>query len=265
MCFGCPKEPSHRDSSFEYSQHMFWLRNKKYNFLLHTLIWGPADCCLLTGLLFFRFWYLGLVACHRNTTQRNCSWYHNASIHTELNYDIWLVNGNPDSKHLNPFEHQFSFEMHDVFEIYLIFSLLYGIILPVWIFAFRQQIHPITKLLTVCISTEFAGVVFNFINVFIFSFNGFGAEWLTVIGNLLGMFAECLFVLLLLLIAKGWTITSMKLTSKYAFIGSWGFYTFLNAMFFIWNLVSYFFKCQKNHIYILSVSIKHEISNNVAF
>ena len=43
MCFGCSKEPSHRDVSFEYPQHMFWLRNKKNNFLLHTLIWGPDD------------------------------------------------------------------------------------------------------------------------------------------------------------------------------------------------------------------------------
>ena len=28
MCFGCSKEWSHRDGSFEYPQHMFWLRNK---------------------------------------------------------------------------------------------------------------------------------------------------------------------------------------------------------------------------------------------
>ena len=41
MCFGCSKEPSHRDGSFEYPQHMFWLRNKKNNFQLHSLIWGP--------------------------------------------------------------------------------------------------------------------------------------------------------------------------------------------------------------------------------
>ena len=32
MCFGCSKEPSHRDGPFEYPQHMFWLRNKKNNF-----------------------------------------------------------------------------------------------------------------------------------------------------------------------------------------------------------------------------------------
>ena len=32
MCFGCSKEPSHRDGSFEYQQHMFWLRNEKIHF-----------------------------------------------------------------------------------------------------------------------------------------------------------------------------------------------------------------------------------------
>ena len=40
MCFGCSKEPSYRDGSFEYPQHMFWLRNKKANFQLRTLFWG---------------------------------------------------------------------------------------------------------------------------------------------------------------------------------------------------------------------------------
>ena len=39
MCFGCSKESSHGDSSFEYSQHMFWMRNKENSFPIHTLIW----------------------------------------------------------------------------------------------------------------------------------------------------------------------------------------------------------------------------------
>ena len=29
ISFGCSKEPSHRDGSYEYPQHMFWLRSKK--------------------------------------------------------------------------------------------------------------------------------------------------------------------------------------------------------------------------------------------
>ena len=45
MCFGCSKEPSHQDGSFEYPQHMFWFINKKNNFQLHTLIVGPVITC----------------------------------------------------------------------------------------------------------------------------------------------------------------------------------------------------------------------------
>ena len=45
MCFGCSKEPSYRDGLFEYPQHIFWLRNKKNNFQLRTLIWGPVSDC----------------------------------------------------------------------------------------------------------------------------------------------------------------------------------------------------------------------------
>ena len=39
MCFGCSKEPSHSDGSFEYPQHMFWMRNKENSFQIRTLIW----------------------------------------------------------------------------------------------------------------------------------------------------------------------------------------------------------------------------------
>ena len=38
MCFGCSKEPSYGDGSFEYPQHMYWLRNKKNNFPLHSYL-----------------------------------------------------------------------------------------------------------------------------------------------------------------------------------------------------------------------------------
>ena len=33
--------------SFEYPQHMFWLRNKKNNFQVRTLIWRPDQLYLL--------------------------------------------------------------------------------------------------------------------------------------------------------------------------------------------------------------------------
>ena len=42
MCFGYSQEQSRRDGSFEPPQHMSWSRNKKTNFKLRTLIWGPG-------------------------------------------------------------------------------------------------------------------------------------------------------------------------------------------------------------------------------
>ena len=36
------QEQSHSDGSFEYPQHMFWLR-KKNNFRMHTLILRPEQ------------------------------------------------------------------------------------------------------------------------------------------------------------------------------------------------------------------------------
>ena len=47
MCFGCSKEPSHWDGSFEYPQHisMFWLRNKKIIFSSSLLSGGLMYAC----------------------------------------------------------------------------------------------------------------------------------------------------------------------------------------------------------------------------
>ena len=46
MCFGCSKEPSHLDGSFEYPQHMISKKKNKKNRnkknQLHPLIWGPV-------------------------------------------------------------------------------------------------------------------------------------------------------------------------------------------------------------------------------
>ena len=57
ICFGCSNEPSHRDGSFEYPQHMFSLRNKKNNFN-----WGPES-------LFLQKVFYGVLKAHCNVLQ----------------------------------------------------------------------------------------------------------------------------------------------------------------------------------------------------
>ena len=73
MCFGCSKEQSHWASSFEYPQHMFWLRNKKNNFLVHTLINLEAwKCSKIFQHISFSFhkWNAGYQDC--NLSQNGC-------------------------------------------------------------------------------------------------------------------------------------------------------------------------------------------------
>ena len=48
MCFGYLKEPSHRDGSFDYPQHMLWLSNMKNNIpltIMQPYIWRPDKSC----------------------------------------------------------------------------------------------------------------------------------------------------------------------------------------------------------------------------
>ena len=42
--FGCSKEPSHWNSSFEYPQHKFWLRNKKIKVRLLNILMQLRKC-----------------------------------------------------------------------------------------------------------------------------------------------------------------------------------------------------------------------------
>lgn len=104
----------------------------------------------------FRFWYISLVSCSRGRPkkQKQCSWSHNTSLNLEMDYDIWFVNGDPNTKHMNPFEHQFSYELHDVLEIYLTFLVLNGFLLTIQVWVFRQQRHVLIYMLTAILTME---------------------------------------------------------------------------------------------------------------
>ena len=192
-------------------------------------------------ILLFRFWFISFVSCYQNsTTESECQWVHNQDQSVEIDYDIWLVNGNPFTKHVNPFEHQFSFEHHDVFEIFLTFFILYTFLVPIQIYAFTRKKHMLPLILTISICLEYVGVFFNFIHVFKFAFDGIGVVGLKITGNLIDQSSQSLFMLLLLLIVKGWSLSKRDLMtrSKYMLMAVWVSYSVANLGLFIWNLVS---------------------------
>ena len=58
--------------------------------------------------LFFRFWYLSLVACRRNPA--TCEYEYVSDFDSEISYDLYLVNGNPEGRNKNIFEFQYSYD-----------------------------------------------------------------------------------------------------------------------------------------------------------
>ena len=175
-----------------------------------------------------------MVACYQDTSNQSaCQWRADGDNDIEVEYDIWFVNGHPHKKHINPFEHQFSFENHDIFEMYLAFFIVYTFLVPIQLYALTKQKHMLPLILTTCMFMEYVGVIFNFIHVFKFAFDGYGVDLLKVTGNFIDMIAQCLFMLLLLLIVKGWTITRMTLSwrARAVLFTVWGTYTVANLAF----------------------------------
>lgn len=195
---------------------------------IRALIYTVYHCFPL-----IRYWYMSFVACYRN----NCSWVSTEEDIT-VDYDIWLVNGDPIYKKWNPVEHQFSFEEHDIFETFLAFLGVYIIIVPFWFYVYSKQKHSLTRFLLVITCTEAFGILCNFVHVAVFASNGKGVYWLAVLGNAIDTLAQCLFMLSLLLLAKGWMITQHRIRGRKAVLSLWGVYTLLNCILFLWNLVS---------------------------
>jgi len=131
-----------------------------------------------------RYWYISMVACSRNRTNASsCYWTNDLSRQITIDYDVWIVNGDPAKSHLNPLEHQFSFELHDTFELFLMFFLLYTFLLPVQIYALSIRRHTIPLLITSCMCLEFLGIACNFVHVAKFAHDGQGVGPLRVAGK----------------------------------------------------------------------------------
>lgn len=67
-----------------------------------------------------------------------------------------------------------------------------------------------------------------------FSANGHGFPTFAAIGEVLQIFSQSLFMLLLLLLAMGWAITRQELTCKSLLFTLWSLYTILSCLLYVW-------------------------------
>lgn len=187
-----------------------------------------------------RFWYISLVSCYRNLT--TCEWEASSDEHSTLiNYNIQFVNGNPakgQATFFSPFVYHFSYDQQNILEQCLIFFVIYIFLVPIQIHGSRKQSHPVTKLFTMSIILEFISICFILIHLLRFASNGQGNEALKVTGEIFDILSRTSFMLILLLLAKGWAVTRLEISSLswFALIVIWISYLTLNFVLYVWNM-----------------------------
>lgn len=144
----------------------------------------------------FRFWYISMVACYRNST--TCTWHYfdankfgdASNVNYDIDYDIHLVNGNPRQSSANPFTFHFSFDQQYILEMNLIFLVVYLMLVPMQIYAVRIQKHPVTKLFTISLILEFISLVFILSYYINYTISGVGNESIKTAGDILDIFSR---------------------------------------------------------------------------
>lgn len=133
-----------------------------------------------------------MVACYRDRT--TCQW-HSPAISSndtghDVHYDIHVVNGHPNASGGHPLSYEFSFDQQNILEMYLIFLLVYIILLPMQIYAVRIQKHPVTRLFTISLLSEFVSLTFITTHLIKFAINGVGMPNLQTSGDILDIFSR---------------------------------------------------------------------------
>lgn len=182
-----------------------------------------------------KFWYISMVACYHNNT--SCDWHYYDPVKPyEINYDIWIVNGNPNQSTFNTLTYQFSFDQQNTLELYLVFWLCYMVLVPLQCYASRIQKHPVTKLFTASLLLDFIALSMILLHTLKFALDGVGYPNLSMAGDIFDILSRTSFMLLLLLLAKGWAVTRIELTWKPLVFSIWLCYGIVHILLYVWNL-----------------------------
>ena len=129
------------------------------------------------------------------------------------NVELTMLNGNGREK-------EFSADEQGKLEAYTWFFVLYVIIfLPglgyiISMLKKRNMMHHTVRLLTVSVVCEFLSVFFGFIYHFDYAATGFKQDWLDAVTKVFHACADIFLLLLLIVLAKGWSVVRRKISAK---------------------------------------------------
>ena len=160
-----------------------------------------------------------------------------------INYDVWFVSGDPFTSNHNAFTYQFSFHEHGVLIVLIIIIILYVILIPFHLVGYtcllgKCQMPNFVRIFTVALALELFGLIFILSHYSVYANDGKGVQVLYDLGFFFEDFADCVLLLIILLIAKGYRITISVIRRKRILIAIWMAYFAAVVTYTMWALVS---------------------------
>ena len=191
-----------------------------------------------------QYYYFFLVGCRQNSsTDDPCEWA--ASDPVTIDYDIHIVNQDPGMIHTpNPFIYEFSYDLIGMMVIFIIFSCIYFAVVLFHLTMHSPlctphgyKNHRLTIIFSASLLLEFFHVMFIMTHYCVFSTDGVGVRALFYIGQVANFASDWLLILVLVLIGKGWQITTATVRWKKITLLMWILYIVVSGIFFIWIVV----------------------------
>ena len=184
------------------------------------------------------FWFAVLLLC--NCTGKT------APIGLEFSYSFTFVNFDPRSLLApDPFVNQFPYNLHYILVTFIIFSSLY-ILLTVIHFVLHSRLcnkQPNTHLMIILFSLslilESLNIIFGLIHYSLYAYDGSGFMVLYFLMEFFNLLADWILILVFILIAGGWQVTTRLVLWKKVSFSLWALYVIVSGVFFIWEVVSY--------------------------
>ena len=188
------------------------------------------------------FYYAILIACTRNATE-NCFWASSSSV--TFTYNMVIVNQDPDNTLTpNPYIYEFPYELQGLLIMYMVFTTCYVVLVSFQIVIITRlftplnyTVHRLVKIFIVSVILELAHVSFILTHYAVYAHDGIGVEALKYLGEVSTVVSDWLLILVLILIGKGWQLTTSTVRHKKVTLTVWGLYIVFSAIYFVWMVV----------------------------
>jgi GPR180/TMEM145, transmembrane domain len=154
----------------------------------------------------------------------------------ELTYDIHMQNAGDGA-----WDREFSYDQQGVLTMYIVFLCVWTVGLAVEAYAaftlWRKECwHAMVRVLDAAILVEWFSLLFVTIHYGVYKDDGMGVLGLFYVGQALNMCSVLLFTLLLLLMAKGWAISTMELNGKWQLAVAMSVLAAAYVLLFFWGI-----------------------------